>query len=404
MMATGAAAEPGRWRVAVLPGDGIGPEVTRAAVAVLAEAARLAGVELETSEGRIGGDALDQAGLPLPEETVATCLAADAVLLGAVGGPAWDDLAPERRPEAGLLALRRALGLYANIRPVQAHPTLADASPLRREVVDGADFVVYRELGGGIYYGKPRGTADLPGGGERAVDTMVYTTAEVERLVRLGFAAARRRRRRLASVDKANVLACSRLWRRTVERVAGDYPDVRVAHAYVDSCAMEIVARPAQFDVIVTGNMFGDILSDLAACVAGSLGLLPSASLGDRGALYEPVHGSAPAIAGRDEANPLAAILSVAMMCELSLAAPDAAAAVRGAVAKVLADGYRTADLAGMTAGQAAGAFGGGEKTAGSVTGTAGIGFRVRERLAKSWPRRDNGDGQYGGPHRAAKT
>jgi 3-isopropylmalate dehydrogenase len=364
---------PARRRtVAVLAGDGIGPEVTAQATTVLQLAARLSGVEVTLVTAPVGGQAIDACGEPLPVETLNTCIGADAVLLGAVGGPAWDGLPPARRPEAGLLALRKQLGLYANIRPVTCHPALAASSPLRADVVAGADFVVYRELGGGIYYGQPRYTEPLPGGGggERAVDTMVYTTPEVERLARLAFAAARSRRRRVTSVDKANVLDCSRLWRRTVDQVAAGFPDVQTEHAYVDSCAMAIVAAPRDFDVLVTGNMFGDILSDLAACIAGSLGMLPSASLGEKGGLFEPVHGSAPAIAGKDQANPLAAILSVAMLLELSLGLDQAAQAVRDAVAGVLEDGYRTADIA----------AGGGSGL--RLVGTTEMGEAVAARLA----------------------
>jgi 3-isopropylmalate dehydrogenase len=367
-------------RITVLPGDGIGPEVTSEAVAVLAAAGRLGGRQIRLTYARVGGDAVDHAGEPLPPETLAACSASDAALLGAVGGPAWDGLAAARRPEAGLLELRRALGLYANIRPVRCHPALADASPLRPERVAGADVVIYRELGGGIYYGKPRFTEPLAdGAGERAVDTMTYTTGEVERLARLGFEAARRRRGLVTSIDKANVLDCSRLWRRTVTRLSGEYPDVRLEHAYVDSSAMDLVCRPAHFDVIVTGNMFGDILSDLAACIGGSLGMLPSASLGAGAVLYEPVHGSAPDIAGRGRANPIAAILSVAMMCELSLGWPQAAAAIRQAVDDTLAAGYRTADLAPARGGA-------GEVSSVKVLGTAEMGEKIRERLAEAWP------------------
>ncbi|MDP2871079.1 MAG: 3-isopropylmalate dehydrogenase [Bacillota bacterium] len=359
--------------VAVLAGDGIGPEVTAQAVRVLQLAAGLAGVRLTLSPGLIGGQAIDACGEPLPAATLDLCLGADACLLGAVGGPAWDGLAPARRPEAGLLALRKGMGLYANIRPVACHPALAASSPLRPDLVAGADLVVYRELGGGIYYGQPRFTETLPdGGGERAVDTMVYTTPEIERLARLGFAAARSRRGRLTSVDKANVLDCSRLWRRTVQQVAAEYPDVHVDHAYVDSCAMAIVAAPRGFDVLVTGNMFGDILSDLAACIAGSLGMLPSASLGERGGLYEPVHGSAPGIAGQDRANPLGAILSAAMLLDLSLGLHQAAQAVRGAVSRALEDGYRTADISSGRAGE-------------RLVGTAEMGEAVAERIPAAW-------------------
>lgn len=359
--------------IAVLPGDGIGPEVTTQAVMVLRLAARLAGVELALVEGLVGGAAVDAWGTPLPDATVDLCQDSCATLLGAVGGPAWDGLPPAQRPETGLLALRRRMGLYANIRPAACHRALAGCTPLRSEVVAGADLVVYRELGSCIYYGQPRFTEALPGGfGERAVDTMTYTTHEVERLARLGFAAARARRRRVTSVDKANVLDCSRLWRRTVSRVGTEYADVRLDHAYVDSCATAIVAAPRDFDVIVTGNMFGDILSDLAAAIAGSLGMLPSASLGDAGALYEPVHGSAPAIAGRNRANPVGAILSAAMLLELSLGLCTAGRAVRDAVSAALDDGYRTADIASGAPGE-------------RLVGTAEMGEAVAARLPAAW-------------------
>lgn len=365
--------EPGRsLRVAVLEGDGIGPEVTAQAVAVLEAVLGMAGAHVDFARAPVGGAALDLTGLPLPAETLDVCLSADAVLLGAVGGPRWEGLPPGRVPEAGLLGLRKAMGLYANVRPVTCYPAIAGSSPLRPERVSGADLVIFRELGGGLYYGLPRYTEDLPGGGERAVDTLVYTTDEIRRLARLAFETALRRRRQVVSVDKANVLDSSRLWRRTVRELASDYPGLTVEHAYVDSFAMALVSRPTRFDVIVTGNMFGDILSDLAACIAGSLGMLASASLGSAGGLYEPVHGSAPDIAGRDAANPLGAILSAAMMCDLSLELPKAAAAVRGAVGLALEAGYRTCDIA-------SGA--GGER----VVGTRSMGQAVLRCLAEAW-------------------
>ena len=330
--------------IAVLGGDGIGPEVTAEAVKVLRAAARRFGLELTFREALVGGAAVDTQGTPLPEDTLTLCQTADAILFGAVGGPKWDGLERKLRAEMGLLILRKTLALYANLRPVKLLPTLAGASPLRPEVVEGTDLLVVRELTGGLYFGQPRGierTTD----GERAVDTLVYTTPEIRRIAQVGFEAARRRRRTLASVDKANVLASSELWRRTVTEVARDYPDVRLEHVLVDTCAMELLRAPRRFDVILTENTFGDILSDEASMLTGSLGMLPSASLGDGTSLFEPVHGSAHDIAGTGQANPLAAILSGALLLRYSLGAEAAAAAVEAAVERVLAAGVRTRDL-----------------------------------------------------------
>lgn len=331
--------------VALLEGDGIGPEVTREARKAVEAAARAGGRTVAWRLLPFGGQAIDQTGVPLPETTLIASQAADAVLLGAVGGPKWDrGLPPERRPEAGLLALRRGLGVYANLRPIRAVTASRTASPLRPEILEGTDLMVVRELTGGLYFG-PRGRQ--PGPPVRSYDTMVYTEEEIERVVRLAFRLAAGRRRRLTSVDKANILETSRHWRETVERVRREYPDVAVDHLYVDAAAMELVRRPATFDVVVTENLMGDILTDLGAVVAGSIGLLPSASLGDDGpGLYEPIHGSAPDIAGRGIANPLGAILSAALMCRLSLGWPEAAAAIEAAVDRVLNQGYRTPDLA----------------------------------------------------------
>jgi 3-isopropylmalate dehydrogenase len=330
--------------IAVLAGDGIGPEVTAEAVKVLRAAARRSVLDLTFREAPVGGAAVDARGTPLPDETLALCRSADAILFGAVGGPQWDRLERRLRPEQGILGLRKALGLYANLRPAKLLAPLAGASPLKPEVVEGTDLLVVRELTGGLYFGQPRGieaTAD----GERAVDTLVYTTAEVRRIARVGFQAARRRRRRLASVDKANVLASSELWRRVVTEVARDFPDVELEHLLVDACAMELMRAPRRFDVIVTENMFGDILSDEASMLTGSIGMLPSASLGDGPGLFEPIHGTAPDIAGTGQANPLAAILSAALLLRYALEAEDAAAAIEAAVDHVLAAGQRTADL-----------------------------------------------------------
>ncbi|MBI2569777.1 MAG: 3-isopropylmalate dehydrogenase [Candidatus Schekmanbacteria bacterium] len=329
--------------IVLLPGDGIGPEVVGAARDVLARVAALWGHTFTFSSCLIGGCAIDATGKPLPEDTLAACRESDAVLLGAVGGPKWDDPRAPVRPEQGLLGIRKALGLYANLRPVRIFPQLAAASPLRPEIVAGVDLLVVRELTGGLYFGDRQEET-----GGRAFDTMVYTAAEVERVVRLAARFARLRRGRLTSVDKANVLASSRLWRRVaMEVVARDFPDVTLEHILVDAAAMFLIRRPAQFDVIVTENMFGDILTDEASMIAGSLGMLPSASLGDRGpGLFEPIHGSAPDIAGRGVANPLATILSAALLLRYSLALNVEAEAVESAVAAALDRGLRTGDIA----------------------------------------------------------
>lgn len=332
-------------RVLVLPGDGIGPEVTHEARRVLEAVGARHGIDLELEEGAIGGSAIDAHGTPLPDAVLDTARKARAVLLGAVGGPKWDALPVDTRPEKGLLRIRKELGLFANLRPAQVFPALAAASSLRPDVVEGIDMLVVRELTGGIYFGEPRGSA-LVDGRREARNTMVYDEVEIARITRVAFESARRRRSHVTHVHKANVLEVSQLWMQVVDEVAAEYEDVELAHQLVDSCAMLLVREPARFDVIVTGNLFGDILSDEAAMVTGSLGMLPSASLGEGGiGLYEPVHGSAPDIAGRDEANPLAAILSVAMLFEHSFDAPGAAAEIRGAVTRVLDSGARTGDL-----------------------------------------------------------
>jgi len=332
------------FRVAVLPGDGIGPEVVAQGVAVLRKAAAMAEVGLELQWGIAGGCAIDATGDPLPDVTLQLCGESDAILFGAVGGPTWDNIAPEIRPERGLLRLRQELGLFANLRPAKVFGPLVEASPLKRELVEGMDLVTVRELTGDIYYGEPRGITTTAAG-ERSINTMVYTTAEIDRIVRLAFEIARQRAGRLTSVDKANVLETSRLWRKVVEQVAKDFPDVAYEHMYVDNAAMQLVRAPKQFDVIVTGNLFGDILSDEAAMVTGSIGLAASASLGDRTALYEPVHGSAPDIAGAGVANPLATILSVAMLFKYTFKLDALAERIEAAVAQVLAQGYRTRDI-----------------------------------------------------------
>jgi len=339
------------YRIAVLPGDGIGPEVTLEAMRVLQSVGKAAGLGFEFEQGMIGGGAIDATGTPLPPATLDLCRRAQAILFGAVGGPKWDHLPQEQRAERGLLAVRKELDLFANLRPARCFSVLVDASPLKRSVVEGTDIMVIRELTGGLYYGEPRGverTAD----GARGVNTMVYTTREIERVARVGFDVARKRRKRLASVDKANVLAVSTLWREVVTRVGQDYPDVTLEHVLVDNCAMALVNKPTQFDTIVTENTFGDILSDEAAILAGSMGMLPSASLGLAGAgggavgLYEPVHGTAPDIAGKGVANPIAAILSAGMLLRYSLDRPADADRIDRAVSRVLEQGHRTGDIA----------------------------------------------------------
>lgn len=336
-------------RIAILPGDGIGMEVTAEAKKVLRAVGQQFGHQFALEGALVGGAAIEAAGEPLPEATLALCKASNAVLFGAVGDPKYDDPQTQVRPEQALLGLRKALALFANLRPVTVHPALADASPLRPELVRGVDLIVVRELTGGIYFGEPRVE-----GSERAVDTMVYTRAEVERIAHLGFRIARARRRKVTSVDKANVLACSRLWRQTVENVAQNYPDVALEHQLVDSATMHFIRRPRDFDVILTANQFGDILSDETSVLAGSMGMLPSASLGEGNfGLYEPIHGSAPDIAGQGIANPLAAILSAAMLLRHSLGMETEAAAVETAVASVVDAGYRTPDIVAQGEGQA---------------------------------------------------
>ena len=342
---------PRRHRLAVLPGDGVGPEVVQAALAVLDEAAASFGFSVERSSHPVGGAAIDATGSPLPDEVLAACAQADAVLLGAVGGPAWDDPGAAVRPEQGLLGLRKGLGLYANLRPVRVFPQLAQFSTLREEVIVGTDFVVVRELTGGLYFGSPQGREGEPPL-RSAVDTCSYTEAEVERVARIAFELAMGRRRRLVSVDKANVLATSRLWREVVSEVGREYPEVTVTHQLVDSCAMQLVRDPRLFDVLLTENLFGDILSDEAAMIAGSMGMLPSASLGagatggpGRFGLYEPVHGSAPDIAGRGIVNPLATIESLSLMLRVSLGETEAADAVDTAIDAAIEGGARTRDM-----------------------------------------------------------
>jgi 3-isopropylmalate dehydrogenase len=332
-------------KIAVLPGDGIGPEIVAQAVLVLK---RLGadGLKLELEEAPVGGAGYDASGDPLPEKTLGLAKEADAILFGAVGGPRYDSLPRAKRPEQALLGLRKQLGLFANLRPATIFPELAEASTLKPEVVSGMDVLILRELTGDIYFGQPRGMRTTESGEREGFDTMRYTEGEIRRIAHAGFKAARKRQKRLCSVDKANVLETSQLWRDVVTEVGLEYPDVDLAHMYVDNAAMQLLRAPKQFDVIVTGNMFGDILSDEASMLTGSIGMLPSASLDERGkGLYEPIHGSAPDIAGRGVANPLATILSVAMMLRYSLNQDAAADRVENAVRKVLAQGLRTADI-----------------------------------------------------------
>jgi 3-isopropylmalate dehydrogenase len=334
--------------ITVLPGDGIGPEVTEQAVRVLQTVAGTFGHQVQLQSKAIGGAALSSANDPLPPDTIQACLSSSAVLLGAVGSPAFDKNPGHLRPEAGLLRIRRELGAYANLRPAVFFPALEDSSPLRAEIVRGTDIMIVRELLGGAYFGQPRSIEGEPGS-RVAINTMRYAEHEVERIARVAFDLAMRRKKKVLSVDKANVLECSRLWRDVVTRIGKDYPEVKLGHQYVDSAAMLLVQRPTDFDVVLTENMFGDILSDQAGGVVGSLGLLASASIGGPVGLYEPVHGSAPDIAGKGVANPLGAILSVAMMLRHSFQLEKEAVAVEEAVSVVLSDGARTADLAGKT-------------------------------------------------------
>jgi 3-isopropylmalate dehydrogenase len=359
--------------ILVLPGDGIGTEVTREAVGVLETVASKFGHSLRMTEGLLGGEAIRATGSPLPDETAKLAAEADATLMGAVGLPEFDNAPPSQRPERGLLGLRKILGVYANLRPVRTYKPLIDSSPLKNELVEGTDMIIVRELTGGIYYGTPRGI-EGSGDSERAVNTMTYTRAEIARIARMAFHLAKQRRRKVSSVDKSNVLETSQLWRRVVVEVAAEFPEVELEHILVDNCAMQLVLNPRRFDVVVTENMFGDILSDEGAVLAGSIGMLPSASIGDRkpsGAwvgLYEPVHGSAPDIAGLNKANPFGAIGSVAAMLEYSFGLTAEAAAVSKAVEQVLTSGRVTADL----------------KPKGAPATTSEVGRAVCEAIQKS--------------------
>lgn len=337
---------PKNYRITLLPGDGIGPEIMAVAVAVLKEVGQRLNLQFEFQEALVGGAAIDATGNPLPEETLTTCRQSDAVLLAAIGGPKWDNLPTHLRPERGLLGLRAGLGLFANLRPAQILPQLIDASTLKREVVEGVDIMVVRELTGGIYFGQPKGIFETESGEKRGVNTMAYTESEIDRIGRVAFDIAQKRGKKLCSVDKANVLDVSQLWRDRITQLGKDHPTVELSHLYVDNAAMQLVRWPKQFDTIVTGNLFGDILSDAAAMLTGSIGMLPSASLGASGAgVFEPVHGSAPDIAGQDKANPIAQVLSAAMMLRYGLDEPEAAEQIEQAVMKVLDQGDRTGDI-----------------------------------------------------------
>ncbi len=354
-------------KIVLLPGDGIGPEVVNEARLVLDAVATLFGHTFEYTTHLLGGCAIDATGTAMPDATLAACQASHAVLLGAVGGPKWDDPQAKVRPEQGLLAIRKGLGLYANLRPVKAIPALAKLSPLKPERVAGVDFVVIRELTGGLYFGQPKGRSATPEGGEQAVDTLIYTDVEIRRIVRLAFELARGRRKLVTSIDKANVLESSRLWRKIANEVAQEFPDVKLEHQLVDSAAMRLITHAAQFDVIVTENMFGDILTDEAAVLVGSLGLLPSASLGEgKLGLYEPIHGSAPDIAGKGIANPTGTILSAAMLLRHSLGLEAEAQAIEKAVSSAIDNGKHTADLG-----------------AAQPINTTQMGAAVRERLKR---------------------
>lgn len=365
------------YKICCLPGDGIGPEIIAEGKKVLAAVGKRYGVDFQCEDALIGGAAIDACGDPLPVETLAAARASDAVLLASVGGPKWDSTDPAApRPEQGLLRIRKELGLYTNLRPVQIFAALADASTLRPEVIDGVDMMIVRELTGGLYFGKRERFYDEPGAGtagapgQRAYDTLEYREYEIERIARQAFEAARKRRGKVSSVDKANVLETSRMWREIVHRIgAAEYPDVELEDVLVDNAAMQLISRPADFDVVVTENMFGDILSDEAAQITGSLGMLASASLGDGVALYEPSHGSAPDIAGQGIANPLAQILSVEMMLRYSFNMGEAADAVRVAVTAVLDEGWRTRDIADAAA------------PADRILGTAAMGDEVAKRI-----------------------
>jgi 3-isopropylmalate dehydrogenase len=351
--------------ITILPGDGIGQEVTREAVEVLAGITRRYRRTFTLREALVGGAALDAVNNPLPDETLVLCKESDAVLLGAIGGPKWDSNPPELKPERGLLGLRKELGLYANLRPVKLYPSLIESSPLKNGIAEKSDLIIVRELTGGLYFGMPRGI-ETRSGRRIGINTMQYSEDEIKRIAVRAFEIAMIRRQNVCSVDKANVLETSQLWRKVVTEVAADYPDIELSHMYVDNCAMQLIRNPSQFDVILTENLFGDILSDEAAMLTGSIGMLPSASLGGSNGLYEPVHGSAPDIAGTDRANPIAMILSAAMMLRYSFGYEEEALCIENAVAGVLEAGYRTTDI--YTSGT-------------NQVGTREMGNLIRERI-----------------------
>ncbi len=331
-----------KYKITLLPGDGIGTEIMEAAVSVLKAVEQKYQLQFQLKQELFGGASIDKFGEPLTKKTLQACFSSDAVLLGAVGGYSWESLEHHNKPEAGLLALRKSLGLFANIRPAKVYTGLLNGSSLKNEMLEGTDFVVFRELTGGIYFAEPRGMDDQSGW-----NTMRYSKPEVIRIAKLAFEAAQKRKKEIVSVDKANVLECSQFWRQTVAELSHQYPDVKLQNMYVDNTAMQMVRNPRQFDVILTSNLFGDILSDIAGAISGSLGMLPSASLGERYALYEPVHGSAPDIAGQNKANPIAMIASVAMMFEFSFQQMEIARNIENAIKKTLEQGYRTADILG---------------------------------------------------------
>jgi len=331
-----------KYKITLLPGDGIGTEIMEAAVSVLKAVEQKYQLQFQLKQELFGGASIDKFGEPLTKKTLQACFSSDAVLLGAVGGYSWESLEHHNKPEAGLLALRKSLGLFANIRPAKVYTGLLNSSSLKKEVLEGTDFIVFRELTGGIYFGEPRGMDDQSGW-----NTMRYSKPEVIRIAKFAFEAAQKRKKEIVSVDKANVLECSQFWRQTVAELSHQYPDVKLQNMYVDNTAMQMVRNPRQFDVILTSNLFGDILSDIAGAISGSLGMLPSASLGERYALYEPVHGSAPDIAGQNKANPIAMIASVAMMFEFSFQQMEIARNIENAIKKTLEQGYRTADILG---------------------------------------------------------
>ncbi len=356
------------FNITVLPGDGIGPEVIREAVKILKIVESKKNLKLNLTEAPVGGAGYEASGHPLPEDTLKAAQSADAVLLGAVGGPKWETIDFSLRPERALLGLRSNLGLFANLRPAKIFAPLADASTLKPEVVEGLDIMVVRELTGGIYFGEPRGVETLKDGTRRGVNTLVYTEPEIERIAKVAFDVAGKRSKNVYSIDKANVLECTGLWREVVTQVHADYQDITLSHMYVDNCAMQLVRNPKQFDVIVTTNMFGDILSDQASMLTGSIGMLPSASLGGKTAMYEPIHGSAPDIAGQDIANPLATILSVGMMFKYSFNLEEVNTILEKVVDDVLTQGYRTGDIL---------------SKGGKEVGCVAMGDRVAEELEK---------------------